>query len=161
MMIASLEVQEFDYLEQALLEASVPFSEITRQYARYLLSLIDGGVLASISTPKLKVLIPYIEKSIQREPIESDGDLRRRLVLELWTVEQQHRKSDEDFANLIRCVLFCFATEECWIEEGTGDATPIYLYFLALKKILPGTRKAFINGFQDFIAANGKYTFHE
>ena len=97
-MIDSLEVQEFDYLEQALLEANVPFGEITRQYARYLLSLIDGGVLASVSTPKLKVLIPYIEKSIQREPIESDGDLRKRLALELWTVEQQHRKSDEDFA---------------------------------------------------------------
>ena len=80
-MVDSLEVQEFDYLEQALLEASVPFSEITRQCARYLLSLIDGGVLASVSAPKLKVLIPYIEKSIQRELIESDGDLRKRLAL--------------------------------------------------------------------------------
>lgn len=51
-MVDSLEVQEFDYLEQALLEVSVPFSEITRQYARYLLSLIDGGVLASVSAPE-------------------------------------------------------------------------------------------------------------
>ncbi|WP_241774742.1 hypothetical protein [Pseudomonas protegens] len=147
-MVDSLEVQEFDYLEQALLEVSVPFSEITRQYARYLLSLIDGGVLASVSAPKLKVLIPYIEKSIQRELIESDGDLRKRLALELWTVEQQHRKSDEDFANLIRRVLFCFAIEECWIEEGTGDATPIYLYFLALKKYYLAQEKPLLKAFK-------------
>ncbi|MEN5094023.1 hypothetical protein ABE458_25360 [Pseudomonas protegens] len=133
-MIDSLEVQEFDRLEEALLEASVSFGEMTRQYARYLLSLIDGGVLASISDSKLKVLIPYIEESILRERIESDGYLRRKLALELWAVEKQHRQSDEKFANLIRCVLFCFETEERWIEEGTGDTTPIYLYFLILKK---------------------------
>ena len=42
-MIDSLEVQEFDCLEEALLEASASFGEMTRQYARYLLSLIDGG----------------------------------------------------------------------------------------------------------------------
>ncbi|MGE8352808.1 MAG: hypothetical protein ACN6P5_19975 [Pseudomonas protegens] len=133
-MIDSLEVQEFDRLEEALLEASVSFGEMTRQYARYLLSLIDGGVLATISVPKLKVLIPYIEESILRERIESDGYLRRKLALELWAVEKQYRQSDENFANLIRCVLFCFETEERWIEEGTGDTTPIYLYFLILKK---------------------------
>ncbi|WP_259744923.1 hypothetical protein [Pseudomonas protegens] len=133
-MIDSLEVQEFDCLEEALLEASVSLSEVTRQYARYLLSLFDGGVLASISVSKLNMLIPYIEESILRERIESDGDLRRKLALELWAIEKQHRKTDEDFANLIRCVLFCFATQERWTEEGTGDATPIYLYFLILKK---------------------------
>ncbi|MHC5789547.1 hypothetical protein ACYT86_26365 [Pseudomonas idahonensis] len=109
-MIDSLEVQEFDCLEEALLEASVSFGEMTRQYARYLLSLIDGGVLATISDSKLKVLIPYIEESILRERIESDGDLRRKLVLELWVVEKQQRQSDENFAFLIRCVLFCFET---------------------------------------------------
>lgn len=134
-MIDSLEVQEFDCLEEALLEASVSFGEMTRQYARYLLSLIDGGVLATISDSKLKVLIPYIEDSILRERIESDGYLRRKLALELWAVKKQHRQSDENFAFLIRCVLFCFETEERWIEEGTGDTTPIYLYFLILKKI--------------------------
>lgn len=133
-MIDSLEVQEFDCLEEALLKASVSFGEMTRQYARYLLSLIDGGVLATISDSKLKVLIPYIEESILRERIESDGDLRRKLTLELWAVEKQHCQSDENFAFLIRCVLFCFETEERWIEEGTGDTTPIYLYFLILKK---------------------------
>ncbi|NBF04004.1 hypothetical protein GV819_17090 [Pseudomonas sp. Fl5BN2] len=153
-MIDSLEIQEFDYLEKALLEASVTFGEMTRHYARYLLSLIDHGVLASVSEPKLKVLIPYIEESILRERIENDGDLRRKLALELWEVEKQHRKSDENFANLIRCVLFCFETEERWIDEGTGDATPIYLYFLILKKILPDIRRGFIKSFQDFIAAH-------
>lgn len=117
-MIDSLEVQEFDCLEEALLEASVSFGEMTRQYARYLLSLIDGGVLATISDSKLKVLIPYIEESILRERIESDGDLRRKLALELWAVEKQQRQSDENFALLIRCVLFCFETEERWIEEA-------------------------------------------
>ncbi|MBW8355074.1 MAG: hypothetical protein K0M54_14745 [Pseudomonas sp.] len=160
-MIDSLEVQEFDCLEEALLEASVSFGEMTRQYARYLLSLIDGGVLATISDSKLKVLIPYIEESILRERIESDGDLRRKLVLELWVVEKQQRQSDENFAFLIRCVLFCFETEERWIEEGTGDTTPIYLYFLILKKILPDIRQSFIKSFQDFIAAKRKHTFKE
>lgn len=122
-MIDSLEVQEFDCLEEALLEASVSFGEMTRQYARYLLSLIDGGVLATISDSKLKVLIPYIEESILRERIESDGDLRRKLVLELWAVEKQQRQSDENFAFLIRCVLFCFETEEHWIDRP-GRASP-------------------------------------
>ncbi|WP_416757167.1 hypothetical protein ACMGGD_27700 [Pseudomonas sp. BNK-6] len=136
-MIDSLEVQEFDCLEEALFEASVSFGEMKRQYARYLLSLIDGGVLATISDSKLKVLTPYIEDSILRERIESDGYLRRKLVLELWAVKKQHRQSDENFSFLIRSVLFCFETEERWIEAGTGDTTPIYLYFLILKKNCP------------------------
>jgi len=63
-MIDSLEIQEFDCLEKALLEANVSFGEMTCQYARYLLSLINGGVLSTISNSKLKVLIPYIERSI-------------------------------------------------------------------------------------------------
>ncbi|PMW96370.1 hypothetical protein C1X59_24455 [Pseudomonas sp. FW215-R2] len=155
-MIDSLEVKEFDRLEGALIEANVSFGEMTRQYARYLLSLIDGGVLATISDSKLKTLIPYIEEGILRERIENDGDLRKKLAIELWEIEAQHRKSDENFANLIRCVIFCFGTEDRWIEEGTGDTTPIYLYFLGLKKILPDIRQGFIKVFKDFIADRRK-----
>ena len=61
----------------------------------------------------------------------------------------------------MRCVLFCFETEERLIEEGTGDTTPIYLYFLILKKILTDIRQNFIKSFQDFIAAKRKHTFKE
>ncbi|MGC5698833.1 hypothetical protein J4P02_01380 [Pseudomonas sp. NFXW11] len=155
-MIDSLEVRAFDCLEQALLDAGVSFSEMTRQYALYLRGLIDSGALASISDAKLQALIPYIEEGIQREPIENDGDLRKKLAVELWEIEEQHRKSDENFANLIRCVLFCLETQERWIEEEAWDATPVYLYFLVLKKILPGARQGFINNFQDFIACREK-----
>ncbi|WP_426203946.1 hypothetical protein [Pseudomonas sp. TWP3-1] len=154
-MIDSLEVKEFDRLEDALIEANVSFGEMTRQYARYLLSLIDSGVLATISDSKLKTLIPYIEEGILRERIENDGDLREKLAIELWEIEAQHGKSDQNFANLIRCVIFCFGTEDGWIEEGS-DTTPIYLYFLVLKKILPDIRQGFIKSFKDFIADRRK-----
>ncbi|MBI6851334.1 hypothetical protein YA0002_01050 [Pseudomonas cichorii] len=147
----SLEAQELDSLEDELLSANVSFGEMTCQYARYLLSLIDRGLFKAISNSKLEILAPYLKEGAMRERIENNESLRKALALELWEIERQYRRLDGRFADLVRCTLFCFETEERWIEEGTGDVTPIYLYFLILKKILPSIRRDFIESFQRFI----------
>lgn len=43
--------------------------------------------------------------------------------------------------------FFCFETERRWEEEGTGDAIPIFLYYLILKKILPNIADEFLEYF--------------
>jgi hypothetical protein len=149
-MIDSIEVKEFDDLEERLLEADVSYGEMTREYARYLLDLIQKDELRSIDASKLEMLVPFLEEAMRRERIESDEGLRKKLTADLWKIEQQNRKIDEGFANFIRGVLYCYGTEEVWEQEGDGP-TPIYLYFLILKKILPGLRKDFINSFNRFI----------
>lgn len=149
-MIDSIEVKEFDDLEGQLLDANVSYGEMTREYASYLMGLIQRGELKTIAASKLEKLVPLLKEAILRERIESDEVLRKKLTVDLWKMEQQSRKEDEDFANFIRGVLYCYGTEEVWEEEGDGP-TPIYLYFLILKKILPGLRKDFISSFNRFL----------
>ncbi|WP_241662857.1 hypothetical protein [Pseudomonas sp. Sample_9] len=137
----------FDKLESELIFANVSFSEITRTYARFLLSLIEQGRLDSIaSSPlhKLKTLLG--DATFYR--IMNDELLRKKLSSELWGIEKRFRKDNVRLAELIRCVLFCYETEERWETEGAGDATPIYLYYLILKKVLPDVAEAFIHYFQ-------------
>jgi len=132
-MIDSIEVKEFDDLEEQLLDANVSYGEMTREYASYLMGLIQRGELKTIAASKLEKLVPFLEEAILRERIESDDVLRKKLTVDLWKMEQQSREEDENFANFIRGVLYCCGTEEVWEEEGDGP-TPIYLYFLILKK---------------------------
>ncbi|WP_256583594.1 hypothetical protein [Pseudomonas sp. MPR-ANC1] len=150
MMLDSLENNEFDRLEEQLLEASVSFGEMTCEYTRYLLGLIQRGKLDAISSAKLELLLPYLKAGLSRERIEGDEAFRKKLKVELWQMEQQYRKTDECFVNFVRAVLYCFGTEEIWEEEGDGG-TPVYLYFLILKRILPGLRRDFISNFYSFL----------
>lgn len=45
-MIDSIEVKEFDNLEGQLLDANVSYGEMTREYASYLMGLIQRSLLA-------------------------------------------------------------------------------------------------------------------
>lgn len=149
-MLDSLENNEFDRLEEQLLDASVSYGEMTCEYTRYLLGLIQRGKLDAISSAKLELLLPYLNVGLSRGKIDSDEAFRKKLRIELWQMEQQHRKTDECFAKLIRAVLYCFGTEEEWEAEG-DEPTPVYLYFLILKTILPGLRRDFISSFNRFL----------
>ncbi|MGF6113971.1 hypothetical protein [Pseudomonas frederiksbergensis] len=148
-MIDSLEAQEFDALEEQLLSSGVTFSEMTRHYAQYLLYLISEGALGEISGAKLESITPYLKEAACRERLETDDEYRRKRAVELWGFERKYHKLDKNFSSLIRCVLFCFETEDRWNEEGTGDATPIFLYFLMLKKILPTVCQGFVSFFEE------------
>lgn len=110
-MIDSIEVKEFDNLEGQLLDANVSYGEMTREYASYLMGLIQRGELKTIAASKLEKLVPFLKEAILRERIESDEVLRKKLTVDLWKMEQQSRKEDEDFANFIRGVLYCYGTD--------------------------------------------------
>jgi len=147
-MIDSHESEKFDLLENELLAANLSFDEITRRYANFLLHLIGLGVFDFIDRSKLDELVPFIKEGVSRDRIESDEDFRKKCSIELWGMEKQNRNHDDRFAELVRCVLFCFETERRWEEEGTGDATPIFLYYLILKKILPDIADEFLGYFR-------------
>lgn len=135
-MIDSHEREIFNLLENELLVAKLSFNEITRRYANFLLHLIDMGAFVFIDRSTLDELVPYIKDGVSRDRIVSDEDFRKKRSIELWEIEKKNRNHDGRCADLVRCVLFCFETERRWEEEGTGDATPIFLYYLILKKNL-------------------------
>ncbi len=147
-MIDSHESEKFDLLENELLAANFSFDEITRRYASFLLHLIDMGAFVFIDRSTLDELVPYIKDGVSRDRIESDEDFRKKRSIELWEIEKKNRNHDDRCADLVRCVLFCFETERRWEEEGTGDATPIFLYYLILKKILPNIADEFLDYFR-------------
>ncbi|MBN6774281.1 hypothetical protein JRG42_12125 [Pseudomonas granadensis] len=137
----------FDELENELIFANVSFSEIARTYARFLLSLIEQKRFDSIASSPLHMLKTLLSDATLPSMM-NDELLRKKLSSELWGMEKRFRKGNVRLAELIRCVLFCYETEERWEAEGPGDATPIYLYYLILRKVLPDVAEIFIHYFQ-------------
>lgn len=147
-MIDNQEVQEIDALEEQILEEGVSYNELRRHYAQFLLDLVNNGRLKNISNEKLQNIVSYLQEAVAREKIDVNDVFIKKLVSELWAIEEQRWELDADLSRLARCVIFCFGSEERWIEDDTGDATPIYIYLLVLKKILPDIRQEFIGFFQ-------------
>lgn len=141
------ECAKFDKLESALIGANVSFGEVTRTYASFLLSLIEERRLDCISSSPLHKLKTFLSDATHHRT-RNDELLRKKLSTELWEMEKRFRKCDVRLAELISCVLFCYEAEERWEVEGTGDTTPIYLYYLILRKVLPDVAETFIHYFQ-------------
>lgn len=72
-----------------------------------------------------------------------------KIIGELWTIEGQHQTLSSDLSRLARCSILCFSTEQKWIEEDSGDQTPLLLYLYLLKKIDPEVCPALVNFLKD------------
>ncbi|WP_321851845.1 hypothetical protein [Burkholderia diffusa] len=147
-MIDHREMKEVGSLEAKLLKKNVSFDEITNHYARFLLDLVRGDALKDLIRNRGRQIAgAYLKMVPTIDDVKSCRLTRKQVLARLWHLEKIARKSSVEFSALIRCVICCFGSEEQWLQEDTGDETPLYIYLFFLKKIDPGLAGYFIDYF--------------
>ena len=145
------DTQVNDALEEQLLQDGVSFDRLRRHLAKFLLELIFKGKLRTISTENLQTIILALSEAMTRESIDREDTFVKIIIALLCAIEAQCGTSNSETYIMAKCSLFCFGTLEGWGEEDSGDSTPIYLYFVMLKKIFPDVRQDFVRFFQELL----------
>ncbi|MGE6386764.1 hypothetical protein ACQKEN_14015 [Pseudomonas sp. NPDC078416] len=143
-MIENQEVLEIEKLESQLVAGEVSFDQLRRQYARFLLKILNDGRIRSIPEERRSELISFLRDSVDRDHLDVDDVVVKAQVSKLCAMERTRGTQELDLTIFVRCVIFCFRDGKQWAAEDSGDPTPLYLYFITLKRVLPKVRQEFI-----------------
>nr|WP_315447253.1 hypothetical protein [uncultured Pseudomonas sp.] len=145
------DAQVIDALEEQLLRYGISFDRLRRHLAKFSLELIFKGKLGTISAENLHSITLALSEAISRECIDREDTCLKNIIALLCAIEAKCETPSSETYIMAKCSLFCFGTLEGWVEEDSGDSTPIYLYFIMLKKIFPDVRQDFVRFFQELL----------
>ncbi|WP_456291463.1 hypothetical protein [Pseudomonas sp. AK106] len=134
-------------LEQDLIRSGYSYNKVRRHFAAFLLELFENGTLRKIFGERLPNLVPHLKEAVANEEMDRNNVLFEKLRGELWELDEQQCGPDADLSHLARCVLVCFGTEDRWLEGDSGDLTPLYLYYMYLRRVAPGLQPLLIRYF--------------
>lgn len=147
-MINDQEYDEIETLEKQLLDNEVSIEEMARRYAIFLKRAVSEGVLDGVaSRDDLDLASKYIDRAIRTNNLRGRVD-RESCLVELWRLEKERRFAGAEFVALIRCIILCFATEEKWEDDNSGEDTPVYFFFFFLDKVLPKLKSSLMEHFR-------------
>lgn len=150
-MIDNQEVLEIEELESQLVAREVSFDQLRRQYAKFLLEILNGGRISSISEERRSELVFFLRDSVGRDHLDVDDVGVKAQVSKLCAMERTRGTQELDLTIFARCVIFCFRDGKQWAAEDSGEPTPLYLYFITLKRVLPMVRQEFITFIQQLL----------
>lgn len=147
-MISDQDISEIDNVERMLLERAISYDQLRKHYAMFLLDLLDKKSYPDTNKKHLEALALYLKDAAATARINRGSDEVVKIIGELWNIEAQYRTLSPDLSRLARCSILCYSTEQQWIEEDSGDKTPLLLYLYLLKKIDPKVCPALVNFFK-------------
>ncbi|RYZ82647.1 MAG: hypothetical protein EOP04_21635 [Proteobacteria bacterium] len=147
-MISDQDIFDIDNLENMLLERAVSYDQLRRHYAIFLLDLLSKKSYPTINDKHLEAVALYLKDAAATARINRGSDEVVKIIGELWIIEAQYRTLSPHLSRLARCSILCYSTEQQWIEEDSGDQTPLLLYLYLLKKIDPKVCPTLVNFFK-------------
>ena len=137
-------------IDHTIAERGVPYDEIRRCYAGFLLFLINVKQVVERPSAQLQTVTQSLEYLAKIRQVDSDDALITELVSKLWAIEKGCRTSSVETSSLARFAIHCAASEQEWLEMDLGEPTPIWTYFSSLRKICPDVGQEFTTFFCDF-----------
>lgn len=147
-MISDQDISEIDNLECMLLERAISYDQLRKHYAMFLLDLLDKKIYPDTNKKHLEALALYLKDAAATARINRGSDEVVKIIGELWAIEAQCRTLSSDLSRLARCSILCYSTEQQWVEEDSGDQTPLLLYLYLLKQIDPEVCPALVSFFK-------------
>ncbi|RYZ82648.1 MAG: hypothetical protein EOP04_21640, partial [Proteobacteria bacterium] len=86
-MIEYQEVLEIEELEAQVVAREVSFDQLRRQYARFLLELLNDGRIRSISEERRLELVSFLRDSVGRVKLDVDDSIVKAQVSKLCAME--------------------------------------------------------------------------
>jgi hypothetical protein len=147
-MISDQDISEIDNLECMLLERAISYDQLRKHYAMFLLDLLDKKIYPDTNKKHLEALALFLKDAAATARINRGSDEVVKIIGELWAIEAQYRTLSSDLSRLARCSILCYSTEQQWVEEDSGDQTPLLLYLYLLKQIDPEVCPALVSFFK-------------
>lgn len=146
-MIHKTEDLEMAALEQRFVEDGLSYDTVRRLFGKFLLELFDNGTFSSIFDKRTPNLVPHLKKAVACRKIDRRDPAIIKMMHELWVLHDQQCGRNADLSNLARCVIVCYGTQEEWEEGDSNEPTAVYLYWVYLKRVIPGIHPLLIEFF--------------
>lgn len=132
------EINEFDALEEELIDRQVPFGQMMRMYAEFLCTRIVAGRFDKIiSSEYLSFIANHLQTAIASFEARNSDELRRPGKHELWTLSDRSESENLARAALSRCAVCCFHQDTRWDQDENESPTPLPLYIFFASGLLP------------------------
>jgi hypothetical protein len=141
-------------LEHDLIRSGYSYNKVRRHFGAFLLELFENGTFRNIFGERLPNLVPHLKEAVANEEMDRHNVVFEKLRGELWELDEQQCGPNADLSHLARCVLVCFGTEDRWLEGDSGDLTPLYLYYMYLRRVAPGLQPLLIRHFLRCLTQN-------
>lgn len=140
------EINEFDALEEGLIDRQVPFGQMMRMYAEFLCTRIVAGRFEKIiSSEYLRFIANHLQTAIASFDASNSDELRRPGKHELWTLSDRSESENPALAALSRCAVCCFHEDTRWDPDENESPTPLPFYLFLLKRVAPDMGMEFLS----------------
>ena len=139
------ELNEIESIEDSLDEDINCITKISETYANFLLDLLLSGRFSKlIADNDLQKIRACLEDATH---LISTGK-EAQCLQNLRTVEKNARDSNPALSHLARCVIQSYIREKDWDDETAPDRSPLYLFLLGIRKIIPDIGPEFVSYFK-------------
>ena len=136
-------------INERLDQQKMSYDEVRRCYASFLIKLINSKMVKIHPSDGIKTITRYLQHFADTELIDHNDEHVQEMVHKLWTFEKGYRELCVTTSGLARFAIHCAASEAEWIEMDLGSPTPIWTYFITLKKVAPDVGEMFVAFFDN------------
>lgn len=138
-------------INERLDEQKISYDEIRRCYASFLIKLISAQMAHALPSDGLETIARNLQHFADTELIDHNDGHAQEMVHKLWTIEKDYRELCVTTSGLARFAIHCAASEAEWLEMDLGAPTPIWTYFITLKKVVPDIGEEFVAFFDNLL----------
>ncbi|MEX6667488.1 hypothetical protein [Pseudomonas sp. W2-17] len=138
-------------INERLGDQNISYDEVRRCYASFLIKLINAQMVQIHPSEGIKTITRYLQQFADTQLIDHNDEHVQEMVHKLWTIEKDYRELCVTTSGLARFAIHCAASEAEWIEMDLGAPTPIWTYFITLKKVAPNIGEEFVAFFGDLL----------
>ncbi len=149
-------IEDIYKIEYELLSSGVTINEIRQQYTKFILSILDKTQSIDTLSESKEEVISLLKDAIIPETLTKSRDERKKIQARLWRIEKEHRKNDSILSAIARCAVYSYGNEDDWVQENTGDKTPIFVMFSAIKKIAPEKTHELLDFYKEMLTSYNK-----
>jgi hypothetical protein len=138
-------------INERLDEQKISYDEVRRCYASFLIKLINAQMVRALPSDGLETIARYLQHFADTELIDHNDVHVQEMVHKLWTIEKDYRELCVTTSGLARFAIHCAASKAEWLEMDLGAPTPIWTYFITLRKVAPDVGEEFVAFFASLL----------
>lgn len=138
-------------INERLNEQKTSYDEVRCCYAMFLINMINAQMAQAPPSEGLETIARYLQQFADIQLIDHDNRHVQEMVHKLWTIEKDYRELCVTTSGLARFAIHCAASEAEWLEMDLGAPTPIWTYFITLKKCAPDIGEEFVAFFDNLL----------
>lgn len=139
------DLDDIELIEDSIDGDDSGITRISKTYAEFLLKLlVDGRFDSLIGSGDLNEVRSCLEGA-RHAIVANEG---AECLQKMRILERNSRDANPALSYLARCVIQSYIREKDWDDDTAPDRSPLYLFLIGVRKIIPGIGPEFVAYFK-------------